>query len=243
MVYLGGVSFLPLIGISGRNRTGAEINISPSALRDRRVDLYFCDYALGVIAAGGLPVYLPSDADAGHYAARLDGLLLSGGTDIEPSRYGAQPVAEVFTPEPDRDAFEMSLLDNAADAGLPVLGICRGIQVLNVHSGGTLNQHVPEHACFNQPPAETVHEVRFTDGSLMASLYGASRKVNSLHHQTLASVGAGYTVTGLSEDGTVEAIESSERRWLGVQWHPEMMEERDLDPVFAWLVNTASAGH
>ena len=164
----------PLIGISGRTKTGAQINVKPDSLRGLEVDLYFCDYARGVIAAGGLPVFLPSSADPADYANRLDGLLLSGGTDIDPARYSQEPCAELLTPEPARDAFEMVLLDGAAAAGMPVLGICRGIQVLNVHGGGTLHQHTAPHACYNQPPNSVAHRVDLAEGSLAASLYGPS---------------------------------------------------------------------
>ena len=230
----------PLIGISGRTKTGAQINVKPDSLRGLEVDLYFCDYARGVIAAGGLPVFLPSSADPADYANRLDGLLLSGGTDIDPARYSQEPCAELLTPEPARDAFEMVLLDGAAAAGMPVLGICRGIQVLNVHGGGTLHQHVAPHACFHQPPNSVAHRVDFTEGSLLASLYGPSVQVNSLHHQAIDRVADGFVVTGRSGDGTVEGLESTKRPWLGVQWHPEMLDSRDGDPVFDWLVKAAS---
>ena len=90
----------PLIGISGRTKTGDQVNVKPEILRELEVDLYFCDYARGVIAAGGLPVFLPSAADPADYIGRLDGLLLSGGADIDPARYGQTPCAELFTPEP-----------------------------------------------------------------------------------------------------------------------------------------------
>ena len=230
----------PLIGISGRTKTGAQINVKPDSLRGLEVDLYFCDYARGVIAAGGLPVFLPSSADPADYANRLDGLLLSGGTDIDPARYSQEPCAELLTPEPARDAFEMVLLDGAAAAGMPVLGICRGIQVLNVHGGGTLHQHTAPHACYNQPPNSVAHRVDLAEGSLAASLYGPSVRVNSLHHQTLDEIADGYDATGRSDDGAIEVIESRRRPWLGVQWHPEMMDSRDRDPVFDWLVKAAS---
>ena len=230
----------PLIGISGRTKTGAQINVKPDSLRGLEVDLYFCDYARGVIAAGGLPVFLPSSADPADYANRLDGLLLSGGADIDPARYGQQPCAELFTPEPARDAFEMVLLDGAAAAGMPVLGICRGIQVLNVHGGGTLHQHVAPHACSSQPPNSVAHRVDLAEGSLAASLYGPSVQVNSLHHQTIDEIADGYDATGRSDDGAIEVIEAHHRPWLGVQWHPEMMDSRDRDPVFDWLVKAAS---
>ena len=235
------MSSAPLIGISGRTKTAGELSLKPAALSGLQVDLYFCGYARGVLAAGGLPVFLPSSADPCDYAERLDGLLLSGGADIDPARYGQTPCAELFTPEPARDAFEMALLDGAEAARLPVLGICRGIQMLNVHGGGTLNQHVTPHACFDQPTNSTPHRVDLAEGSLAAWLYGPSVQVNSLHHQTIDAVADGFVVSGRSDDGAIEAIESRDRPWLGVQWHPEMLDSRDRDPAFTWLVETASA--
>jgi len=231
----------PLIGISGRTRTAGELGLKPASMGGLDVDLYYCDYARAVIAAGGLPVFLPGSADPADYADRLDGLLLSGGTDIEPARYGQAPCAELIPPEPGRDAFEIGLLDGAARDGMPVLGICRGIQVLNVHGGGTLHQHVPPHACHAEPPNTVAHRVGLTAGSLAASLYGPSIQVNSLHHQIIDDLADGYDATGYSDDGAIEVIESRRRPWLGVQWHPEMMDSRDRDPVFDWLVRAASA--
>ena len=235
------MSTAPLIGISGRTKTGEEINVKPDVLRVLEVDLYYCNYARGVIAAGGLPVFLPSSADPSDYTGRLDGLLLTGGADIDPTRYGQTPQAELFTPEPARDAYEVALLDGAVAAGMPVLGICRGIQVLNVHGGGTLHQHVAPHARFDRPTNSISHRVDFTEGSLLASLYGPSVQVNSLHHQSIDRIADGYRVTGRSADGSVEGLESTERTWLGVQWHPEMLDSCERDPVFAWLVEAASA--
>ena len=150
----------PLIGITGRTKTAGELNMKPETFRDLHLDVFYCDYARGVIAAGGLPVFLPVSADPSLYADRLDGLLLTGGTDVEPERYGQAPSPELYTREPERDAFELSLLDGALDTEKPVLGICRGIQVLNVHGGGTLHQHVPPHACHDQPP------IRSSTGSI-----------------------------------------------------------------------------
>ena len=214
--------------------------MKPESFRDLHLDVYYCDYARGVIAAGGLPVFLPGSADPADYADRLDGLLLTGGTDIEPERYGQPPSPELYTREPDRDAFEMALLDGAAGASKPVLGICRGIQVLNVHGGGTLHQHVPAHAHHDEPPNSIIHRVDLTEGSLAASLYGPSIQVNSLHHQIIDELADGYEATGVSADGAVEVIESGHRPWIGVQWHPELMDSRDRDPVFDWLVKAAS---
>ena len=230
----------PLIGISGRTKTGAQVNVKPDSLAGLEVDLYFCDYARGVISAGGLPVFLPTSADPADYADRLDGLLLSGGTDIDPVLYGQTPCAELIPPEPARDVFEMALLDGAEAAGVPVLGICRGIQVLNVHGGGTLHQHVAPHSGDHRAPNSIAHRVDLAEGSLAASLYGPRIEVNSLHHQTIDRLADGYDATGCSEDGVIEVIESRRRPWLGVQWHPEMMDSRDRDPVFDWLVKAAS---
>ncbi len=229
----------PLIGISGRTRTAGEIDLKPRSLQACDVDLYFCDYARGVLAAGGLPVYLPTSADPSDYAERLDGLVLTGGADIEPQRYGQVPQADLYTPEPARDAFEMALLDGAARSGAPVLGICRGIQVFNVHGGGTLHQHVAAHAGFDQPNTR-LHSVELVEGSLAESLYGPSIEVNSLHHQTIDRLADGYEITGRSDDGAIEAIEARNQPWIGVQWHPELLDSRDTDPAFTWLVQAAS---
>lgn len=231
----------PLIGISGRSSLAGRLGVAPKSMAGRPVDLYFRDYALGVLAAGGLPVYMPEPADPEAFVGRLDGLLLTGGTDIDPARYGQEVRADLFPPEPGRDAFELGLMDAAAASGIPVAGICRGIQILNVHGGGTLHQHIGAHACFDEPPDEAVHTVTFAEGSQMAGLYGPARRVNSLHHQTIDEVGEGLLATGRSEDGAVEAIEAVGRPWLGVQWHPEMMDDRDQDPLFSWLVAAAAS--
>jgi len=231
----------PLIGITGRTKTAGELNMKPEAFRELRLDVFYRNYALGVTAAGGLPVFLPGSADPTAYADRLDGLLLTGGTDIEPERYGQEPCPELYTREPDRDSFELSLLDEALSTERPVLGICRGLQVLNVHGGGTLHQHIPPHARHDLPPDSIVHRVDLTEGSLAASLYGPSIEVNSLHHQIIDELADDYEVTGVSDDGAIEVIESRRLPWIGVQWHPEMMDSRDRDPVFDWLVKAASA--
>ena len=166
---------------------------------------------------------------------------MTGGPDIEPGFYGQTPKTELDEPSHARDLFEFGLLDAATCSGIPVLGICRGAQIINVHAGGTLHQHLPDHACFDQPVNELSHTVDLVDGSVLRSMYGASLQVNSLHHQAVDAVGAQLRVTARSEDGTVEGVEHESLPWMGIQWHPEMLDRRDQDPVFLWLVEAAAA--
>lgn len=229
----------PLIGLTGRRKTGADLAGTPESLRELEGDWYYADYARGVLHAGGLPVHLPLDVDPALFVGRLDGVLLSGGADVEPVRYGALPDDHADAPETIRDAFELTLLSAAVDHELPVLGICRGLQILNVFAGGTLHQNVPEHARYDVAPATLTHPVEITSGSELARLYGGSHVVNSLHHQTIDRVGDGLVVTA-SHDGTVEGLEHRSLPILAVQWHPEMLETRDSDPVFGWIVEQAA---
>ena len=177
------------------------------------------------------------DADPVDWVHHLDGLVLTGGADIEPSRYGHENTAS--DTEPQRDEVEFALYETALADEIPVLGICRGFQLVNVHAGGTLHQSVPEHARYDLPPSTEVHDLAIEPGSLVHRLYGDAHRVNSLHHQTAAEIGAGLTVTARAEDGTPEAIEVDGATVLAVQWHPEMM--RHDDPVFAWLVAEVNA--
>jgi len=232
----------PLIGLSGRRKTGAEVDGFPEKLHGLDMDVYLADYARDVLAAGGLPVHLPLDGDPVQYLPHLDGVLLSGGADLEPGRYGEEPDGN-GSYEPGRDTQELALLARARERNLPVLGICRGLQVVNVAAGGTLNQHVPEHARYDVTPDSRVHEVVFEPGTVLAELYGATAgdgtmKVNSLHHQTVARLGDGLRVAARGDDGTIEGLETDDGAVLAVQWHPEML--REPEPVFDWLVARAA---
>lgn len=233
----------PVIALPGRRKRGSQIADFPSSLADIDLDLYFADYARGILHAGGLAVHLPFDADPEEYRGVFDGVLLPGGADVDPVHYGADPL-DGHPNEPERDALELAVLALADAEELPVAGICRGLQLLNVHGGGTLHQDVPEHSHFDKAPDTEVHEVRFTEGSTCARLYRSDGDrpmvVNSLHHQTIDRLAPGYVVTGVAEDGTVEAIEAADRPWVAVQWHPEMMRNGHDDPLFAWLVQEAA---
>jgi putative glutamine amidotransferase len=226
---------IPLIGLSGRRTHGHRQEGYAQELHHLDLDLYFADYARAIIEAGGLPVHLPIDVDPGLATKRLDGVLLTGGADIDPIRFDAGRHPEVTMIERERDAFEFALLGEALHHEVPVLGICRGMQVINVHLGGTLNQHIPEHSRYDVGSSGFAHSVKVDDGSILCSLYGESVDVNSLHHQTIDRIGDGLTVTARADDGTIEGMESGDTI-VAVQWHPEMMDGRPDDPLFRWIV-------
>lgn len=231
---------LPLIGITGR-RKFATIMDAPAGFADAPVDVYMSDYAISVVAAGALPVYLQQDSDAAAVVAHLDALIVAGGDDVDPERYGKETDALSTPVDTARDAFEIALITAAIARGIPVLGICRGHQLLNVVRGGSLIQDLPtagfhEHGGTTAARNELVHDVHFTPGSTLASVYGEHRRVNSFHHQAVDQLGAGVTVTAMGADGVIEGIELAGGHVLGVQWHPEVHGQ---DPIFAWLVAAA----
>jgi putative glutamine amidotransferase len=190
-------------------------------------------YVEQVSAAGALPVLLPPrTAEAVEVLDRLDGLVIAGGPDVDPARYGEKPHPETEGLRPDRDAGEFTILGEALRRDLPVLGICRGMQVMAVHAGGRLIQHMPDevgHHGHRPGPGEYgTHGARFAPGSLVASLLGETTEVNSYHHQGVADPGT-LTVTGWADDGSVETLEDPSRRFaLGVQWHPEATRDNRL---------------
>ncbi|HUX04204.1 MAG TPA: gamma-glutamyl-gamma-aminobutyrate hydrolase family protein [Acidimicrobiales bacterium] len=234
----------PLIGISGRRWPATALgDLLPSAMRDVHFDLHFADYPHSLALAGGLPIELARDAEPDEIVTRLDGLVLSGGADLDPALYGAEPHDRLGATEPERDEWEMDLLRVAHERGVPVLAICRGLQLLNVAYGGTLHQHVEIDEGVGHPRWEVdgrtpTHEVRVEDGTIAASLFGAVVGVNSLHHQTIDRVGEGLIVSARAADGVVEALEAPGGRVLGVQWHPELLAAPD--PTFTWLVRAAT---
>jgi gamma-glutamyl-gamma-aminobutyrate hydrolase PuuD len=224
----------PVIGISAyteQARWGAWD--TPALLLPRR-------YANSVTAAGGIPVLLPPVPGIEHAVTRLDGLILSGGGDIDPAVFGAQAHPATGGIRPDRDTAEFALAAAALERGLPFLGICRGLQVLNVARGGTLHQHLPAlvghdgHAPV--PGSYGSHLVTVAPGSRLAGLLGdpgplAEFPVPTHHHQAIDRLGAGLTATAWTADGVIEAVEltAPERGFaMAVQWHPEAGDDPRL---------------
>jgi putative glutamine amidotransferase len=233
----------PLIGISTwpSSHHSAVLDIR------RPLDALDRSYTDAVVAAGGMPVLLPvvSPTLAEQLVARLDGLVLSGGGDVDPALYGQEPRPEVEGVDPARDAFELALVACALDRELPLLAVCRGAQVLNVARGGTLVQHLPdEERRPNVDPANYTrgtHEVAVDAGTLLHGLVGDRVGVNSLHHQAVDQLGEGVVAVARDPAGVIEAVElDGGARVLGVQWHPELLGgDPDNDALFAWLVRCA----
>jgi putative glutamine amidotransferase len=202
---------------------------------DTRAAVLPYSYVGHVMAAGGRAVLLPPDDRDGGIVARLDGLLLTGGADIDPGQYNQDPHERTVT-RPDRDAGELTLLRAAMDRDLPVLGICRGMQLITVAAGGALAQHLPDvvgHGGHQPEPGMFGdHTITVRAGSVLAGILGTHAVVNSYHHQSVLDPG-GLRVTAHASDGVVEAVEDPTRRFLiGVQWHPEELPDGRLFEAF-----------
>jgi putative glutamine amidotransferase len=174
----------------------------------------------------------------------LDGLVLSGGADVEPARYGAQPEEDLGVLETDRDEWEFTLYEAARERDLPILAICRGFQLVNVAHGGTLNQHVEldegaGHPQWDVDGRTATHDVSSVPSTILSGLVGEHAKVNSLHHQTIERLGDGLRASAFASDGVVEGFETTDAEVLGVQWHPELLEAPDV--TFRWLVERCRA--
>ena len=232
----------PLIGISGSHN-----------VQDRQLFLRE-NYMQSVLDAGGLPVLLPQTGDEGIAAAlldELDGLLLAGGGDVDPARYGEQRIPECGESDAQRDEFELLITRLALERGMPIFGICRGIQLLAVAMGGTLWQDVnaqlgvkAEHHEQKPPYNVPEHAVRFVHDGLFAHILGAEEVMaNSMHHQAVKDAGANLIIEGHSDDGVIEAVRSAHSDAVfAVQYHPEYMADGDVYAarLFEYLVKKAS---
>ena len=220
---------VPVIGLTTYRQTAAW------GVWNTRADLLPTEYAVAVEAAGGVPLLLPPVAlpsAAARVVSRIDALVVSGGADVDPGRYGAEPHPRTAGWQPDRDQWELALLTAAEEVQLPVLGICRGMQLMAVHAGGTLDQHTPDlvgHETHSPGgDAYGAVEVATEPGSRLAGLVGPTVEVSCHHHQSVASH-PGFTAVARATDGTVEAMEATgERYCLAVQWHPETRVEVGL---------------
>jgi putative glutamine amidotransferase len=216
---------------------------------DEEANLLPRSYARAIQRAGGIALILPPDPLAaerpGELLDLLDGLVLTGGCDVDPATYGAERHPETGATAPERDEFDLALARAALERDMPLLGICRGMQMLNVAMGGGIEQHLPavvgHEGHRHTPGAFADHHVRLEPGSLAARVVGREQEgVKSHHHQALDGIGEGVAASGWSiEDGVVEAIELPEQRFaLGVLWHPE---EDEASRVLHALVDEARA--
>lgn len=229
----------PLIGITcSGTPDGSRLHLSHN-------------YVRAVESAGGLAMLLPwSPGLEGEVLERLDGLLLSGGGDVDPHLFGEEPLPSTGEISPARDAFELELARRALAAGLPVLGICRGLQVLNIAAGGIICQDIsgmvknPLKHSQQAPRWHPGHGLEVLPGSLLAGLLGETpARVNSFHHQAVARVAPGFVISAWAPDGVVEGLEAGQGCTLGVQFHAEDLWERDARflNLFKFLVESGAA--
>lgn len=242
----------PVIGVTATLKEDVEQVAERPLGRFVRADL---DYVEGVAEAGGVPVVLAPVGGvrtAETLVGGIDGLLLSGGSDLDPGYYGEDPIPELNITMPERDAFEMELVGHALRRGIPVFGICRGLQVLNVALGGTLYQDLPSQLGRDvlkhrqeTPKWQPTHEVEVNGASKVAEILdGEALKVNSYHHQAIKDLADGLSVSARSSDGVIEAVEYrdlSERWIVGVQWHAEAMRETAPEQRSLFAAHVAAA--
>jgi len=230
----------PLIGI------GSDVFVNDGE-RDRA--FVFTTYVDALRRAGAIPLLIPPQPEnAADIVDELDGLLLAGGEDCDPAAYGEprEPTVEV-TMDPRRQANDLALAKRAREKGLPTLGICLGVQVMNVAAGGTLIQHIEsdiDHA--SEPSDRHRHEVSIDGGTYLSTILGERElNVNSSHHQAIRDLGGGLRVTAHAPDGIVEGLEDPRHPfYVGVQWHPEDMGgERSASAIFGAFVEAARKYH
>jgi putative glutamine amidotransferase len=230
----------PLIGVTTSEMRRAEsLNPTPEGEPPTRLEMALgLPYLRGLEAAGALPLVMPplSEDAIEPLLDRLDGICLSGGPDLDPAGYGAEPHPELGPIEPNLDRFELAVARRADAREMPILAICRGTQALNVVRAGTLHQHLPEISTEishrqRLPGNQTSHPVEIApDSRLAATLGGTEIDVNSFHHQAIDRVGDGLVVSAHAPDGTIEGVEDPSRPFLvGVQWHAETLVHRPYE--------------
>ena len=211
-------------------------------------------YVQALVDAGATPLLIPVTDDssrAAEYIDLIDGLLIPGGQDVTPAMYGQDPLPQVSYVQEEQDLMEMELIRLAEKKGIPVFGICRGLQLMNVTFGGNLIQDIYAqkkaaiaHKQDMQIRSQATHTAKMLEGSLLEELLGKEPlSVNSFHHQALGEVAPGFTVSAVAADGIIEAMENPEKNLYAVQWHPEEMYIRypRFANLFRHLVETAAA--
>ena len=238
----------PLIGITTRPR------LVQASGGEMWADTVSHTYRNSVARAGGLPILLApvKDGAVPSVLDRVDGLLMTGGGDVDPDLYGGTRIKEMYGIDPTRDRFELALAREAHRRKMPVLAICRGIQILNVALGGSLIEDIPNeigsdfHSKIGPEVFEAFQNVSIDESCGLAALVGAtSIGVNSIHHQALRQVAAGIHPVAWADDGVIEAIEADDPEWplIGVQWHPEYLSEVEDDPsrrIFSAFIENAT---
>lgn len=225
---------------------------------DTGYDLVSKDYTQSIFRAGGIPLVIPLSTNATEIAQiveRVDGILLPGGEDVDPILFGEEPIPALGEVIPERDEFEFLVLAEAEKRELPVMGVCRGVQVLNVFYNGTLWQDIGSQAYdgsvqrvkHSQSAAkkDVTHTISLLEGTNMQKLLGKTKtRVNSFHHQAIHDVAPGFTYTAIANDGIIEGIEKKDRpNVFGIQWHPEGMVRLGMDeflPLFKYLVDESA---
>ncbi|GAB3386757.1 gamma-glutamyl-gamma-aminobutyrate hydrolase family protein [Amycolatopsis echigonensis] len=242
----------PLIGVTGRRFRMGLVAGADSRYGDMHTDSYMAAFATRIARAGGVPVHLPYDAPPEDAAAWLSGVVVTGGQDVHPGRWGGDtavvreidPRTDPAVHDAERDAYEIALVHEALKREIPVLGVCRGMQIINVALGGTLVADLSPGAVRHLSPESAPtdgtpdHAVTFEPGSIAAGLFGDHAVTNSWHHQAVDRCGAGLVVTGRTEDGVAEAMELPGSPVLAVQWHPEWMASPD--PALGWIVEESA---
>ena len=205
------------------------------------------EYIKAVVSSGGIPMMVPITTDENIISKQvelLDGLILTGGDDINPLRFGEEPSAKIHEISMLRDEYEFLLVKKATEKGIPILGICRGHQLLNVFNGGTLYQDLSDEKGsyikhFEESnPTVGYHTVNIKSGTMLFGILGETSMVNSYHHIGIKNVAKGFEVSAIAKDDVIEAIERKNPFAMGIQWHPEMMQgnNKEMKSIFEYFI-------